>query len=145
VAGLYKGTVTGTGVTGVTFDLYADGTHEIQEQFTSAAAAKAWFTDHAFDLGSLVSGFPLGGDTLTLKAVLTVTSNSAGSGFYGDIIIGDPPRAGTTRDPALHGLIQAVAGFSAERSAASASEGSLHGVEAGESRLLAASAHVHLA
>ena len=93
VVGFDHGTTLGAGVTGVSFDLYADGTDVLSKTFTSASAARTWFTDNAVDLGSLASGQPLGADTLTLRAVLTVTSNTAGSGFYGDIIVGDPPSA----------------------------------------------------
>ena len=35
----------------------------------------------------------LDADTLTLRAVLTVTSTTANAGFYGGLIIGDPPPA----------------------------------------------------
>jgi hypothetical protein len=92
VVGFSHGDVLGTGVTGVTLNLYADGTDVVDETFSSAAAAQAYFTDDAVDLGSLATG-PLAGSTLTLNAVLTVTSTSAGSGSYGDLIIGDPPAA----------------------------------------------------
>jgi hypothetical protein len=95
----------------VTFNLYADGADVLSETFATAAAAKTFFTDDAINLGSLASG-PLSGSTLTLKAVLTVTSDTAGSGFYGDLIIGDPP--GAAKPTASHqGLVAAMAGFGA--------------------------------
>ena len=78
------------GVGEVTFSLVADGTTVVSETFKNGAAAQAAFTDMAIPLGSLASG-ALSGDTLTLSATLTVASTSAGSGFYGDLIIGDPP------------------------------------------------------
>jgi hypothetical protein len=90
----------------MTFDLFADGVDEIHQVFASAAAAKTYFTNHAFTLGSLSTG-ALSGGTLTLKAVLSVTSATVGAGFYGDIIVGDPPSAG----PATHRFVQAAAGF----------------------------------
>ena len=89
----------GAGVTGVTFDLYADGNDVIHRTFTSAAAAKSFFTNNAIDVGSLASG-TLSGNTLTLRAVISVTTTSAGSGFYGDLIIGDPPGSAAAQSAA---------------------------------------------
>jgi len=85
--GLYDPTATGSGVTGVKFTLVADGQTVIDESFSSAAAAASYFTDDPIDLGSLDSG-QLSGPTLTMQATLTVTSASAGSGFYADMIVG---------------------------------------------------------
>ena len=93
VIGFYNGATVGSGVSGVTFDLYADGSDILSKTFASAAAAQTWFTNNAVDLGSLAADPQLDANTLTLKAVLTVTSTSPGSGFYGDVIIGDPPPA----------------------------------------------------
>ena len=107
VVGFYSGATTGAGVTAVGFDLYADGMDVLHKSFASAAAAQTWFTDNAVDLGSLASGQPLGGSTLTLRAVMTVTTDAGGSGFSGNLIIGDPPGA-----PApTHGLVAAMAAF----------------------------------
>jgi hypothetical protein len=112
VVGLYDGEAIGSGVTAVTFNLYADGKDVLHQSFTSGAAAQTYFRNHAFDLGSLASGNPLGGAKLTLEATLTVTSSTAGSGFFGDIIIGDPPAVASTRG-ARQSLVQAMAGFGA--------------------------------
>jgi hypothetical protein len=57
---------------------------------------EAFFTDDALaSLGSLASGSALvGSDSiLTLTATLSVTTDAAKSGFFGDIVIGDPPAA----------------------------------------------------
>ncbi|MGI9170719.1 MAG: hypothetical protein ACR2FH_11205, partial [Caulobacteraceae bacterium] len=118
VVGLYNGTAVGSGFTAMTFDLFADGIDVIHQSFTSAAAATTFFTNHAFDLGSLAGG-KLGANTLTLHAVMSITTNAAGSGFYGDLIVGDPP---AKRSPslALHPFIQAMAGFGAEAEAGAA-------------------------
>jgi hypothetical protein len=116
VVGLYNGVAVGSNVTGVTFDLFADGVDVIHKSFASGAAAQTYFTNNAVDVGSLASG-PLSGNTLTLKAVLRVTSSAAGSGFYGEIIVGDPPQAAASG--AHLGLIQAMAGFGAKAPAAS--------------------------
>jgi hypothetical protein len=91
--GLYNPVSTGAGFTNLTLDLYADGTDVVHKAFTSVSAAKTYFTDDPLDLGSLATG-PLSGNTLTVQAVLQVTTASAGSGFYAGLIIGDPPAGG---------------------------------------------------
>jgi hypothetical protein len=112
VLGLFDGYARGAaGVTRVVFRLEADGQTVVSKVFTSAAAAVAYFTNDAIDLGSLASGQALGADTLTLSATLTVTSDKAGSGFYGDIILGEPA-------PAHQSLPAAMAAFGAGRSTA---------------------------
>jgi hypothetical protein len=119
VVGFYSGTTLGTGVTGVTLDLYADGnaTPVLSESFASAAAAQAWFTNNAVDLGSLATDPQLNANTLTLTADLTVTSTS-GSGFYGDLIIGDPPAAAKTAS-SLNRFVEAMASFGSDSGASS--------------------------
>jgi hypothetical protein len=97
----------GTGFASMTFDLFADNVDVIHETFTSAAAAVAFFTDDAIDVGSLASG-SLSGSNLTLQAVMSITTTKAGQGFSGNLIIGDPPGAAK---PA--GLVQAISGFGA--------------------------------
>jgi hypothetical protein len=107
--GLYGGTKLGTGFASMTFDLFADGVDVIHQTFTSAAAAVTFFTNNAIDVGSLASG-ALSGSNLTLQAVMSITTTAAGQGFYGNLIIGDPP--GKTKPAALPGgLVQAIAGF----------------------------------
>jgi len=83
-----------------------DNVTEINQTFTSAASAVAYFSDNAMNLGSLAAA-PFTANTLTMQAVLTVTTDSEGSGFYGGIIIGDPPKA---RLPA-RSLVDAMATF----------------------------------
>ena len=90
LVGLYNGTSTGSGFSSMSFDIYADGTDITHQTFTTLSAAKAYFTNHAIDLGSLSSG-GLSGATLTLRAVMSVSENSAGSSFQGGLIFGDPP------------------------------------------------------
>ena len=109
--GLDNGTVAGSGFTSLTFDLFADGNDVIHKTFTSAAAARSYFSNHAIDVGSLASG-ALSGNALTLQATMSMTTASAGSGFYGGMIIGDPPAAPPAPD--LHRFIQATAGFGAD-------------------------------
>jgi hypothetical protein len=116
--GFYNGAAVGGSVTGVTFDLYADGVDVVHESFASGAAAQTYFTDNAVDLGSLATG-PLSGNTLTLKELLTVTSTAAGSGFYGQALVGDAPPANAMSNGAHHNLIQAMAAFGARAPAMS--------------------------
>jgi hypothetical protein len=111
VLGAYGGVALGGGVTGVTFDLYANGVDVLSQSFASGAAAQAWFTDRAIDLGALST--LVSGGVLALRAVMTVTSTSAGSGFYGGLVVGDPPQAS---GPAR--LAEAMAGLPAGAAAA---------------------------
>jgi hypothetical protein len=89
--GFYGGTLVGTGVTGVTLTITANGTTLLNQSFTSGAAAKTWFTNNAVDLGSLTASLYAGG-VANLSISLAVTANAAGSGFYGAFVIGDPPK-----------------------------------------------------
>jgi hypothetical protein len=111
ILGLYDGAAVGGGFTSMTFDLTADGVDVADQTFTSTSAAETYFDDDAIDLGSLASGQTLGADTLSLTATLTITTDAAGSGFYGDLIIGDPPKA--TSAASAHRFIAAAASFSA--------------------------------
>jgi hypothetical protein len=87
IIGLYDGATTGTGVTSVTLDIFAGGSVD-HLALGGGAAAKGAFTDKAIDLGAISA---LGSSFLSLRFVLTVVSDSASSGFYGGIIVGDPP------------------------------------------------------
>jgi hypothetical protein len=118
VIGLYDGASIGTaGVTGVTFQLYVDGMEEIDQTFATVAAAKTYFTNDAVNLGSLANGQTLGADTLSISATLSITSDAANSGFFGDLIIGDPPAhsaTSTTSTAATTRFADAMAGFGAK-------------------------------
>jgi hypothetical protein len=91
IVGLYNGAAIGKGVAGVAFDLYVDGADVLSKTFTSGTAAQDYFTDNTINLGSLATDPQIDAGDLILKVVLTVTSTSAGSAFYGGILIGDPP------------------------------------------------------
>ena len=106
VVGLYNGKVVGGGFTSLSFDVYADGTDVVHRVFNSAAAAKTFFTNHAIDLGSLASGQPLGADTLSLHVVVSITTDTPGSRFYGDMILGDPPRAAASPTTATSATLE---------------------------------------
>jgi hypothetical protein len=114
--GFYNGTVVGGdgNFRGATLDIYVDGTKKIHQAFASAADARTWFTNNAKDLGSLASGSTLVGtnDTLTLKAVMTVTTIFGDTGFYGQLIIGDPPAVAKAAANG-HRFVAAAAGMGA--------------------------------
>jgi hypothetical protein len=88
VVGLYGGTLVGSGITGVSLSVTENGTAVAPLSFTNdtAVQARAAFTNMGFDLGTLS-----GTGTVSLGFTLSVTSTSAGSGFYGGVIVGDPP------------------------------------------------------
>jgi hypothetical protein len=91
VLGLYNGDlVNGSGVTGVTLSATGGGVTFPTETFTSGAAALAGFSDKAFDLGALGTT-----GVLDLTVTLAVTTNAAGSYFFGNFLLGDPPGGGT--------------------------------------------------
>jgi hypothetical protein len=61
----------------------ADGVLIADDTLAQATLA---FTDMGFNLGALA-----GTGTATLGIDLSVTSDAASSGFYGGVIVGDPP------------------------------------------------------
>ncbi len=92
MVGLYHPVAVGTHVTDVYLDIQANGTDLLHQDFPTAAAAVHYFTDHAFDFGSLAHTSSLGAsDTLNVTVTLSVTSSAPGSGFDAGILIGDPP------------------------------------------------------
>ena len=111
--GLYGGQGFGTGVTDVTLDISANGTNLLHQSFANAADATTYFTNHAVDLGALTAPLYASG-TLALHVALDVTSTNAGSGFYGNLLIGDPPA--TTTASKVHNLTAALASFAANDS-----------------------------
>jgi hypothetical protein len=91
--GFYGGTSVGSGVTGVTLSISANGSTLLSQTFATATAAVAYFTNDAVDLGSL--GAAVYGNTIADFTVsLSVTTDSVGSGFYGNVLIGDPAPTG---------------------------------------------------
>ena len=81
--------------------------------FHDLAAADKFFTDHAKDLGSLASG-PLSATILNLVATLSLTTDAAGSGFYFQMIAGDPSAAAPSAASGQR-FAQTMAGPSARR------------------------------
>ncbi len=106
--GLYSGKSLGSGFESLTCTVIGDGTQVLTTTFTSAGAAKAFFTNDAIELGSLTSG-PLSGSTLSLSIGMSITTTAAGQGFDAGFLIGDPP-AGSSGS-GLHQLTAAAAGF----------------------------------
>ena len=104
IVGLYGGVALGSGVTDVTLDIYADGSDVLHQDFASALAAKAYFTNNAVDLGALSGG------TEHIQVSLSVTGASAGSGFYGNLLIGDPPAGTVLTGGATAGTLDGSAG-----------------------------------
>jgi hypothetical protein len=100
VMGLYGGTLEGSGVTSVSLTVTENGASVAALSFTNdtAAQARAAFTNMGFDLGVLS-----GTGTVALSVQLSVTSDSAGSGFYGGLIVGDPPSDTLPLTPHMHG------------------------------------------
>jgi hypothetical protein len=92
LVGLYGGTLVGAGVTGVMLTISANNSTLLTKSFASGAAALAYFTNDAVDLGSL-NGTLFSNNVANITVSLAVTSLGAGSGFYGNILIGDPPAA----------------------------------------------------
>ena len=96
IVGFYQRTGTALGAsTRATCTLTINGYQFINQTFSRANAAtltQTYFTNHGMELGLLGSGF-LGGNTLTLQATMTVTTGAGNSGFFGALIIGDPPSA----------------------------------------------------
>jgi hypothetical protein len=86
LVGLYGGTSLGAGVTGVSLDIKANGVALQTNTFASGTAAASFFTDHSINLGSL-SGSAFAGGALDLLVTMRVTATSAGSGFYGGLIV----------------------------------------------------------
>jgi hypothetical protein len=84
---------------------------------SAGSKAQAYFTD---DAPALLASINLSheGATLNLSATLSVTTDAASSGFYGDLVIGDPP---TTKG--VQAFAQAAAVFAPHASAIPAPPG----------------------
>jgi hypothetical protein len=87
VLGFYGGHVNGSGVIGVSLSISADGVSLVDVSFASGAAAAAYFNDNAVDVGSL-AGPTFASGSLDLSVTMQVTTNTAGSGFFGGILVG---------------------------------------------------------
>jgi hypothetical protein len=85
MVGLYHPTVVAGGFTNLAFDIFVNGSDVIHQVFNTTAAATAYFSNKAIDLGSLANG-----DSLSVRAVMSVTSSAAGGGFDAGLIFGDP-------------------------------------------------------
>ena len=89
--------------------MVGDGATLVSKTFSSVAAATAYFTNNALDLGSLASG-PLSGNTLSLTITTSITMTHSGQGFDAGYLIGDPPSSGSG---SVSQFASALAGFGA--------------------------------
>ena len=96
LVGLYGGALVGSGVTAVTLTITANGTNLLTKTFASGAAAQAYFTNDAVDLGSL-NGALYSSNVANITATLAVTTSGVGSAFYGNVLIGDPPSSAASK------------------------------------------------
>jgi hypothetical protein len=78
------------GVTGVSLIVSGGGTQLIDQNFATAAAAQSFFDDNVARGLLLLSP---GGAATTLNIGLNVHTDQAGSGLYGDFIVGGVPQA----------------------------------------------------
>ena len=89
--GLFGGTAIGSGFSELTITLTANNNPAalVDQTFTSLSAAETYFTDNPVNLG------PVGGPAgmLGLSVTVTLTTDAPGSGFYFQLILGDPPSA----------------------------------------------------
>jgi hypothetical protein len=87
IISLFRPIWTGSnGVTGVNFNLTANGTTLVTESFSSAPAAGAWFSDHAVNLGPLAAAA-----SVDLHLALSVTTKAAGSSFDAGFLLDGKP------------------------------------------------------
>jgi len=94
--GLYDPDSTGDGFSNLDFIIRANGTTLSTYSFTDTATATNFFTNNALDLGSL-AGY---GSTLNLDLILSLTTQTPGSSFEFNMLIGDPP-PGTSQGSSL--------------------------------------------
>jgi hypothetical protein len=106
IIGFYSGTAAGNVATDPAFDLSLDvkinGTDHISN-FTTVAAANAFFRNDAQDYGAL------SGTSLQLDISLSITESGGGYDF--GLLIGDPPPASDAA--AHHNMVAAMAAFGA--------------------------------
>ena len=102
VLGFYDGTAAGSGFTNLTLTVTANGAVDLTQSFDSLASLDSYFTDNAVGLGSL----PSEGSTLNLEIALSLTTDTAGSGYEFGVLAGgaaesSPTINGTVADQAI--------------------------------------------
>ena len=102
LVGLFGGTVIGAGFSKLSFEIDRGTTVLDTQNFTTAAAAKTYFTDDELNLGSVMTGLTSSG-LLDLTFKLSVTEASAGAGFSFGLLVGDPPAEPPIFAPIGHG------------------------------------------
>ena len=138
--GLFNQTTLGAGLKSLAVTITgATGTGDVtlfSQTFTTLASAQAFFTDNAISLGAL-SGLPRAGGVVQLSLTVTLQTDTVGEGFYGQVIIGDPPTAA----PA-HQFVHAMAGLGAAAAGSAAPPVPGHPIT---QPVLAAGRFVHIA
>jgi hypothetical protein len=132
--GLYNGDLVGSGVTSVSLTV-ADTTNSkvlLSRPGMTAAQAKALFTNDGFANLEQLTSSASGSDTL--KVTLSVQTDSANSGFYGDFIIGDT-QAAPSPGASVQRMATAMAGFAPTAGGVSAHSPSGEGSAAGAAQL----------
>jgi hypothetical protein len=102
VLGFYDGTAAGAGLSNLTLTVTANGTVDLTKSFDSLASLDDYFTDNAVGPGSL----PSEGSTLNLDIALSLTTDTAGSGYEFGVLVGgaaesSPTIDGTVADQAI--------------------------------------------
>ncbi len=77
---------TGNGFDLLEFRMDLEGTMIIDQNFTTLAAATAYFNDHVLDLGAITNGVT---GNLDLTFYLNLTSNDAGASFQANVLFGN--------------------------------------------------------
>ena len=90
LVGFFSPTTVGSGFTSLTLAISANGQLLTPSKtFTTTAAANAYLTDDPIDLGSIVSHEATDG-LVHLQIALTETVAKAASGYYANVVVGDP-------------------------------------------------------
>ena len=94
--GFFDPTVLGSGFKSLTLTISGNnGSADVTlftQTFTTVASAESFFGDHAISLGAL-SSLPRAGGEVQLFIHVDIQTDAAGEGFYGQVILGDPPSA----------------------------------------------------
>jgi hypothetical protein len=113
--GLLAGTQIGSGITGLAFSVKVGTDVVVNEGFSSAAAANAYFDDNVIDLGQYESTSPAGA---TVTVTFTTTADAQNSGYDTSFVLGStgvngpPVFAVLASTPSLRqGTATAIAGF----------------------------------
>jgi hypothetical protein len=85
VVGLVSPLVTGSGFGELNFQFYREGELQLDQTFTTVAAAQTYFTDHVLNLGSLATD---NDGTLDIEFKLNLPTASPNAGFGASLVFG---------------------------------------------------------